>query len=217
MDILRGMLTAVKEFLSDSFREESGGLKTLQYGQVTIFLERSVTMYIAVVFEGNPPDNLRRKMRSTLVNLWTKHKDYLKTWDGSYDGLEGIGSDLADNMDLENIVWEQEGGDDDYHPPKYTGDILTSEPEDGEMPRVVTTADVSTHHGCYHLYNMLLAKKGSNMRIGPGVDRPDITKARKQIIMMYHPDRWQTDKEKATFFMQKVNVAWEKLSSEVYP
>jgi curved DNA-binding protein CbpA len=47
-----------------------------------------------------------------------------------------------------------------------------------------------------------------NIRIGPSSSKDEIGKARKQIIMMYHPDKWQTDKEKATFFTQKVNVAW---------
>jgi len=80
------------------------------------------------------------------------------------------------------------------------------------MPRVITTVDVTTTQGCYHLYNMLLAKKGSDIRIGGGSSESDISKARKQIIMMYHPDRWQTDNDKANFFMKKVNVAWEVLS-----
>jgi len=104
--------------------------------------------------------------------------------------------------------------DDDYQPPKYTGDILTSQPEDSEFPLVITTGDVSTPQGCYHLYNMLLAKKGSGIRISQESSRDEINKARKQIIMMYHPDKWQDDEEKATFFMQKINVAWELLSNE---
>ena len=82
------------------------------------------------------------------------------------------------------------------------------------MPNVVTTADLSTPQGAYHLYNMLLAKKSSNIRIGPNSGKDEIGKARKQIIMAYHPDRWQTDKAKANFFMQKVNGAWEVLSKD---
>ena len=219
-DILGGMLTAVKSFVGDSFKEESGGLKTLQYGKMTIFLERGVTMYLALVFRGPSPDDLRKRMRTTLIELWKKYKDSLKVWDGSYDGLDNIGEDLAKNFGFGNVIWEVDGEegipdeDDDYQPPKFTGDILTEEPEEGEMPRVVTTADVSTPVGCYHLYNMLLAKKGSDIRIGPDSLKSEISKARKQIIIMYHPDRWQKDKDKANFFMKKVNVAWEVLSKK---
>ena len=112
------------------------------------------------------------------------------------------------------IPSEQKEMDDDYQPPKYTGDILTSRPEDSEFPLVITTGDLSTPKGCYHLYNILLAKKGSGIRISQESGRDEISKARKQIIMMYHPDKWQDNKEKATFFIQKVNVAWEVLSSD---
>ena len=102
--------------------------------------------------------------------------------------------------------------DDDYHPPKYTGEILTSEADESKLPSIVTTANVTTLNGCYHLYNMLLAKKGSDMRIGPNSTQEETSKARKKIIIIYHPDKWQTDKEKATSFTQKVNAAWEVLS-----
>ena len=219
-DILSGMLTAVKSFVGDSFKEESGGLKTLQYGKMTIFLERGVAMYLALVFRGLPPNDLRKRMRTTLIELWKKYINYLKVWDGSYDGLDTIGDDLGKNFSLGNVIWEVDGEDDmvdvddNYQPPKFTGDIFTSVPGEGQMPNVVTTADLSTQQGCYHLYNMLLAKKGSNIRIGPESPKTDISKARKQIIMMYHPDRWLTDSDKANFFMKKVNVAWEVLSKK---
>ena len=77
---------------------------------------------------------------------------------------------------------------------------------------MVTTADVSTPRGCRHLYNMLLAKKGSLIRIIPESTPEEINIIRRQIVMMYHPDRWQQDQEKANFFMKKVNLAWEVLS-----
>ena len=102
--------------------------------------------------------------------------------------------------------------DDDYHPPKYMGQILTSEADESKLPNIVTTGNVTTLKGCYHLYNMLLAKKGLDQRIGPNSTQEEISKARKKIIIIYHPDKWQTNQEKATFFMQKVNVAWEILS-----
>ena len=179
---------------------------------MTISIERSVTAYLAVVSQGQPPESFRMKMRLALVRLWEKYKEKLKVWDGSYDGIENIDVDLVSYLGLENVKREQAVSDDDYQPPKYTGDILTSEASEGEMPNVVTIADLSTPQGCFHLYNMLLAKKGSNIRIGPNSTKDEIGKARKQIIMAYHPDRWQTDQTKATFFMQKVNGAWEVLS-----
>ena len=212
-DIMTGMLTAVSDFIRDSFRDEMGGLKTLQYGRMTIYLERGVTFYLVTVFRGEPPEDLRKRMRNALIQIWEKYKHYLKAWDGTQDGLEGIDNYLMESLGLRPpLADEPQSEVDDYKPPKFTGDIFTSVPGEGEMPNVVTTADLSTPQGCYHLYNMLLAKKGSDIRIGPLSPKSDISKARKQIIMMYHPDRWQTDNEKANFFMKKVNVAWEVLS-----
>ena len=209
-DIMSGMLTAITDFIKDSFSEESGALKSLQYGKMTIYIERGVTIYLVVVFTGTPPEDLRKRMRTTLIRAWEKYKTYLKVWDGSLDGLENIDDDLIEHLGVEeNSAVE----DDEYEPPKYTGEILTAEVEESVLPNIVTTADVSKQQGCYHLYNMLLAKKGSDIRIGPESESSEISKARKKIITLYHPDKWPIEyKEKATFFMQKVNVAWEVLS-----
>ena len=99
-DIMSGMLTAITDFIKDSFSEESGALKTLQYGKMAIYLERGVSMYLAVVFHGHPPHNLREKMRWLLIHLWETYKIKLKVWDGSYDGLDGLDSMLTGLMGL---------------------------------------------------------------------------------------------------------------------
>jgi len=100
-DIMSGMLTAITDFIQDSFKEDTGALKTLQYGKMTIFLERGVGMYVAVVFHGNPVAELREKMRWLLIRLWKKFKYRLKVWDGSYDGLDGLSPMLRSMMEQE--------------------------------------------------------------------------------------------------------------------
>jgi len=95
---MSGMLTAITDFIKDSFSEESGSLKSLQYGKMTIYLERGVGMYLAVVFHGHPSHNLREKMRWLLIHLWERYKLKLKVWDGSYDGLDGLDSMLKGLM-----------------------------------------------------------------------------------------------------------------------
>ena len=211
-DIMSGMLTAITDFVRDSFKDEMGGLKSLEYGRMTIFLERGVTMYLVLVFRGRAPEDLRNRMRSTLILLWEKYKPRLKVWDGTRNGIEEIDKDILEHIELNHLKDRIEWAEDDDQPLKYTGEILTEEPPEWELPQVVTTADVSTPRGCRHLYNMLLAKKGSLIRIIPESTPEEINIIRRQIVMMYHPDRWQMDKEKATFFIQKVNVAWEVLS-----
>jgi len=98
-DIMSGMLTAITDFIRDSFNEESGALKSLQYGKLNIYIERGVGMYLAVVFHGEPPHNLREKMRWLLIRLWEKYKLKLKVWDGSMDGLDDLDKMLNSLLD----------------------------------------------------------------------------------------------------------------------
>ena len=89
-DILSGMLTAITDFIKDSFSEQSGSLKSLQYGKMNIYLERGVTMYLAVVFKGPAHHELRQKMRWLLIRIWEEFHNELKVWDGTLEGLEGL-------------------------------------------------------------------------------------------------------------------------------
>ena len=129
-DIMSGMLTAITDFIKDSFKDESGTLKTLQHGKMTIYIERGVGMYLAVVFRGQPPHDLREKMRWLLIRLWEKYKLKLKVWDGSYDGLDGL-----DTM-LNSLLNQTE--------PRPFGDVSPLEPaipKDGSMPTFSTATE----------------------------------------------------------------------------
>ena len=89
-DVMGGMLGAITDFIKDSFKEDSGALKTLQHGKRTIYLERGVGMYIAVVFHGDPPPELRERMRKHLIRVWERYKYHLKVWNGTLDGLDDL-------------------------------------------------------------------------------------------------------------------------------
>jgi hypothetical protein len=90
--IVGGMLTAVQNFIQESFatEEEGGGIKTLEYGKVKILIERGVQLYMAAVISGEEPSRLRDKMRLTLTRIWDSYKDQLKQWDGSMTKIKGI-------------------------------------------------------------------------------------------------------------------------------
>ena len=64
-------------------------------------------MYLAVVFHGEPPHDLRERMRWLLIRLWETYKLKLKVWDGSMDGLDGIEGVLGSLMDQ---IGPQESG-----------------------------------------------------------------------------------------------------------
>ena len=144
-DIMSGMLTAITDFIKDSFSEETGALKTLQYGKMTIFLERGVMMYIAVVFKGHPPLDLRKKMRWTLIRIWEKYKIYLKVWDGSYDGLDDLAGVLGELMAAEEV--DTAGADESDHPREE--DISKPAVVGYHEPRISTADQSVTCSICY--------------------------------------------------------------------
>ncbi len=105
-DTVGGLLSAITDFIKDSFKEDSGALKALEYGKKTIYLERGVAMYVATVFHGTPPPELREKMRGLLIRVWGKYKINLKVWDGSKNGMEGITSMMSSMMHQEEPMEE---------------------------------------------------------------------------------------------------------------
>ncbi len=83
-DILTGMLTAVKDFVKDSFRtHEEGELDELQYGRLRIVLEYGRDVYIAAVVRGQEPKELRPEMKRTLKQIQRKFGRILESWDGN--------------------------------------------------------------------------------------------------------------------------------------
>jgi hypothetical protein len=99
-DIFGGMLTAIKSFIEDSFKRE-GGLKTLQYGKLNIFIERGPQMFLAVVFQGEAPKGLRPRMRYLLIDIYDHYSVSVKHWDGSSTSIEGIEELLARLFEVE--------------------------------------------------------------------------------------------------------------------
>jgi PKD repeat protein len=89
-DIFSGMLTAVQQFLQDSFGGGSGRLKDMGYGNYRLLFERGPQMYLVAVVTGEEPRPLRPKMRRSVTMIWDIYKEYLKHWNGTKDGLDGL-------------------------------------------------------------------------------------------------------------------------------
>jgi hypothetical protein len=69
-DILSAMLTAVQEFVKDSFRdEEEFGLNKLEFGEKKILIEHGKDVYIAVVYSGEEMREMALHMRKTIKSL----------------------------------------------------------------------------------------------------------------------------------------------------
>lgn len=81
-DVLTGMLTAVQNFVKDSFSEERGHLNELKYGNLKILMENGPRANLAVVISGVEPPTLRPNMRTLLAGIHDKYMHILDDWDG---------------------------------------------------------------------------------------------------------------------------------------
>jgi len=87
-----GMLTAIKDFISDTFSQTSaqGGLEELQYGKHRILVEHGSFFYLAVVVSGDDPPELRREIRNAVSAIQDNYGTKLEEWDGAFRELKGI-------------------------------------------------------------------------------------------------------------------------------
>ena len=69
-DMVSGMLTAIEDFVQDSFGTEDGGaLDTLQVGELAVWIERGPRAVLAAVIRGNAPQDLRATFQQTLEQI----------------------------------------------------------------------------------------------------------------------------------------------------
>jgi hypothetical protein len=107
--LVSGMLTAVQEFVKDSFRGGNGGpeikfdegaLGKLEYGDFQIVLERGTYTFLSAVISGNDNKRLRKRMKDVVNDFETKYSSVLTDWDGDmarFDGAERIVGRLLKN------------------------------------------------------------------------------------------------------------------------
>lgn len=90
-DILTGMLTAVKDFVKDSFRaNEEGELDELQYGRLRILIEYGKDVYLALVIRGQESVHLRPEMKRAVRHVQRRYGRVFESWDGNLGKVKGI-------------------------------------------------------------------------------------------------------------------------------
>jgi hypothetical protein len=81
-DVLMGMLTAIQDFVMDSFKKEKEGmLNKLHYGNLTILIEHDEFAYLAVVLSGKEHPKLRKRMKLAIATIHKKYRNILRYWD----------------------------------------------------------------------------------------------------------------------------------------
>jgi OOP family OmpA-OmpF porin len=95
-DLVSGMLTAIQDFIQDSFNVEAGaGIDTLRVGnERSIWVERGGRTTLAAVIRGTPPMDLRIHLRDVLNRLELIKTDDLEAFDGDTAPFADLDDDL---------------------------------------------------------------------------------------------------------------------------
>ena len=89
-DIMAGMLTAIQDFVKDSFKDEAEWtLNKLEFGESSILITHGKYSYLAVVYKGRAGERLRKKMDEALSEFEEKYAEVLENWDGVLDRFRG--------------------------------------------------------------------------------------------------------------------------------
>ena len=89
-DLVSGMLTAIRDFVADSFARDgdAGGLRRFTVGELTVMVEQGPQAILAAVVRGQAPDTLLAKLQDTLERAHLEFADALVGFDGDTTPFE---------------------------------------------------------------------------------------------------------------------------------
>ncbi len=102
-DLVSGMLTAIEDFVHDSFNVASDqNLDTLRIGSDrSVWIEQGTKAMLAGVIRGTPPLELRYRMSEVLNDIHLKFRQSLDDYDGNAADFEEARDDLRSCLDTE--------------------------------------------------------------------------------------------------------------------
>ncbi len=94
-DMVSAMLTAIQDFVNDSFSaKEDSSLQNLNLGELTIWIEQSPRTILASVIRGNPPQELKNALKEILENVEFEYNSSLNSFNGDAAPFEPVKPDL---------------------------------------------------------------------------------------------------------------------------
>jgi len=89
--VLGGMLTAIQDFVKDSFKDvTSFTLRKLEFGEKSVLIEKGAHLYLAVILHGKASKKVAAKMQRVVDEIEEVFARYLRDWDGDLDSLRGV-------------------------------------------------------------------------------------------------------------------------------
>ncbi len=118
-DIFAGMLSAVQDFVRDSFDQtgnQRAGLGRLEYGNMKILIEHGQHISLTAVFRGGEHADMRGFLRKTTDKIEEEHGSMLGDWNGSMTDAAPVqekvsslaNTDFLVRRDLEGLKLETE-------------------------------------------------------------------------------------------------------------
>jgi hypothetical protein len=91
-DMVSGMLTAIQDFVHDSFSSGSSGqLEVIRIGDVTVLLEQGPLAILAgIITQGFAPQNLRQTFRRALEQIGDDYHEELVKFKGDTSDFDGV-------------------------------------------------------------------------------------------------------------------------------
>jgi hypothetical protein len=93
-DIMAGMLTAVQNFIRESFDEAGGKLNEIRFENYDILISHSKNVVIAAIISTQKPERLRDQLKTATDDLEREFGERLSHWTG----------DKKDLGDVDNIM-----------------------------------------------------------------------------------------------------------------
>lgn len=95
-DIFAGMLSAVQDFVRDSFGRDGGsGLGRLEYGDMTILMEHGRDLFLATVFTGCEHRDMRPFMKQALERIEAGNPGLASGWSGKASDAKPVQDEVA--------------------------------------------------------------------------------------------------------------------------
>lgn len=96
-DLVSAMLTAIKDFVHDSFTvQQTDSLETLQFGELSIWIEEGPQAILAGVIRGNAPQEIRAVFHNAIESIHLEQSNALETFDGDTAVFESCKPYLED-------------------------------------------------------------------------------------------------------------------------
>ncbi|MEE9223563.1 MAG: hypothetical protein V3U51_02315, partial [Thermoplasmata archaeon] len=96
-DIFSGMLTVIRDFTADTFREEKGTLKAFELEEdKKVIMESAEGFYVALIFSGKEPRWAAKSLEAFSHDMETMYGPLITSWSGAMDEL----GDLPDMTDF---------------------------------------------------------------------------------------------------------------------